>query len=372
MARLPRSLKKRLELAGVPTPLEQAAVPKEWLVPEDIALRRDRLCWRSSKPWPEFPGFKYAYAKRTPGPGLLEQFVALSDASDEDILRYARHWGVLVICHHGLPASHSEDCKPLTLPGRGRYVFWEPVENWRFFARHAKRVLEMAAATYNGQIIESAIVEKLFQVPPSVKGSGAAPPSVQRRRDKGVRPDRPLYLLHERKNIFEHWVGHILEAGSGDMVGRPPGKAETMTRQRAFVSYAVNCWLDWGRARPQIDWEGPTPTIELTTGGIWPMYADRLAGALALQLAFAVASSEGVATCFACGRFYTPVRRPAAGRRSFCQACGVRAAWRTSKRVTRGRFRQKQAVPSDQGEQTRNQGEQTSKRTRGPAEGRTK
>src|SRR3984893_6199071 len=129
MARLPRSLKKRLELAGVPTPLEQAAVPKEWLVPEDIALRRDRLCWRSSKPWPEFPGFKYAYAKRTPGPGLLEQFVALSDASDEDILRYARHWGVLVICHHGLPASHSEECKPMTLSGRGRYVFWEPVEN---------------------------------------------------------------------------------------------------------------------------------------------------------------------------------------------------------------------------------------------------
>ena len=175
MARLPRSLKKRLELAGVPTPLEQAAVPKEWLVPEDIALRRDRLCWRPSKPWPEFSGFKYAYAKRTPGPGLLEQFVALSDAPDEDILRYARQWGVLVICHHGLPASHSEHCRPLTLPGRGRYVFWEPVENWRFFARHAQRVLEMAAATYNGQIIENAIVEKLFQVPPSVKGSGAAP-----------------------------------------------------------------------------------------------------------------------------------------------------------------------------------------------------
>jgi len=118
--------------------------------------------------------------------------------------------------------------------------------------------------------------------------------------------------LHERKNIFEHWFGNILQAGSRDRVGHAPAKAEMLTRQRAFVTYAVNCWLNWGRARPQIDWEGPTPTIELTTGGIWPMYADRLAGALALQLAYAVASSEGVATCFACGRFYTPVRRPAA------------------------------------------------------------
>jgi predicted RNA-binding Zn-ribbon protein involved in translation (DUF1610 family) len=74
-----------------------------------------------------------------------------------------------------------------------------------------------------------------------------------------------------------------------------------------------------------------------------PMYADRLSGALALQLAFAVASSEGVTTCFACGRFYTPSRRPAAGRRSFCPDCGLRAAWRTSKRVTRGALREKQA-----------------------------
>jgi hypothetical protein len=342
MTRLPRTLKQRLELAGVPTPLEQAAVPKDWFVPQDIALHRDRVCWRPSTPSPEFPGFTYAYAKRTPGPGLLEQFVGLSEASDEDILRYARHWGVLVICRHGLPASHSEDCRPMTLSGRGRYVFWEPLASWRYFAGHAKRVLEIAAATYNGQVAESAVTEQLFPMPPSATRSGAAP-VVRRRRDKKFRLDRPLYLLHERKNIFEHWFADILESGSTGLASRPPGKTQTLTRQRAFVTYAVNCWLNWGRARPQIDWNGPTPTIELTTGGILPMYADRLSGALALQLAYAVASSEGVATCFACGRFYTPVRRPAAGRRSFCPACGVRAAWRTSKRVTRGRFRQKEA-----------------------------
>jgi hypothetical protein len=278
--------------------------------------------------------------KRTPGPGLLEQFVGLSDASDEDILRYARHWGVLVICRHGLPASHSEHCRPMTLSGRGRYVFWEPLASWRYFARHAKRVLEIAAATYNGQVMESAVTAQLFPMPPPATRSGDAP-VVRRRRDKTVRFDRSLYLLHERKNIFEHWFADILESGSTGPASRPPGKTQTLTRQRAFVTYAVNCWLNWGRARPQIDWDGPTPTIELTTGGILPMYADRLSGALALQLAYAVASSEGVATCFACGRFYTPARRPAAGRRSFCPACGVRAAWRTSKRVTRGRFRQK-------------------------------
>lgn len=149
-------------------------------------------------------------------------------------------------------------------------MFWEPVEHWRFFARHAKRVLEMAAATYNGQVMESGITEQLFPVPPSVEGAGVARPSVQRRRDKGVRPDRPLFLLQARKNIFEHGFGHIMQAGSSDM-GHPPGKAEMLTRQ----------------------------------------------------------------------------------------ACSLRAAWRTSKPVTRGRFRQQQAASP-------NQREQTSKRTRGP------
>jgi hypothetical protein len=341
MVRLSRKLKERLELAGVPTPLEQAAVPKEWFVPEDIELRRDRLCWRPSKHSVAFPHFKYAYAKRTPGPGLLEQFAALSDAPDEHILRYARHWGVLLICHHGLPASHSERCRPMTLPGRGRHVFWEPIESWRYFARHAKAVLEMAAATYNGQIVESAVTERLFPMPPSAQRSGARVP-VAPRREKEVRLDRALYVLHERKNIFEHWFSGIPEPGPTALAVHLAGKAKALARQRAFVSYAVNCWMDWGRARPHIEWDGPTPTIELTTGGILPMYVDRLSGALGLQLAYAVASSEGVATCFACGRFYTPARRPAAGRRSFCQTCGLRAAWRTSKRVTRGSFKQKQ------------------------------
>jgi hypothetical protein len=344
MARLPRQLKEHLELAGVPTPLEQAAVPKEWFVPEDIVLRRDRLCWRPSKPSPESPGYAYAYTKRTPGPGLLEQFVALGDAPGEDFLRYALHWGVLVICRHGLPASHSEDCRPMALPGRDRYAFWEPIESWRYFARHARRVLEVTAATYNEQVVDGE-VRRLYPLPPSVPRPGGGARVVRRRRGKEkiqFRLDRMLFPNHARKNIFEVMFPGIPEPGT-EAAGHA-GKAAMLTRQRGIVSYAVNCWLDWGRARPQIDWDGPTPTIELTTGGSFmPMYADRLSGALALQLAFAVASSEGVTTCFACGRFYTPTRRPAAGRRSFCPDCGLRAAWRTSKRVTRGALREKQA-----------------------------
>jgi hypothetical protein len=349
MARLPRSLKRRLELAGVPTPLEQAAVPKDWFVPQDIVIRRDRVCWRPMAPVPEFPHFEYAYTKRTPGPGLLEQFVALGDAPDEDILRYARHWGVLVICGHGLPASHSEDCHPMHLRGRGRYLYWEPLASWRYLARHAHAVLEIAAATYNGQALDRDNIDRLLPMPPRTKRRRPGRPLLDILQNSKARPDGLLYGGHSRQTIIEHLFMDIRDGLMGREMGSMKGRsheealAKTLSRQRLFVTHAVNCWLNWGRARPQIDWEGSTPTIELTTGGIWPMYADRLAGALALQLAYAVASSEGVATCFACGRFYTPTRRPAAGRRSFCPDCGLRAAWRTSKRVTRGRFKQQHA-----------------------------
>jgi hypothetical protein len=331
------SLNDRLALAGLRTPLELATVPTEWLVPQQLSVDRARLCWRPTRPSAGIPPVTYAYTKRAPGPGLLEQFVALGDATDDAILAYARQWGVLVICAHGLPASHSERCRPLALPRRHAYIFWEPLASWRFFARQARRILDIAAHTHNGEVVKSPIASQLLTMPPSP--TARTPPAARPRREKPLRWERLLYPLHERKNIFEQWVAELMQPTPVE--GRPRGPWATLTFQRACVAYAVNQWLDWGRARPQVEWDGATPTIALTTGGLLPMYVDRLAGALALQLAYAVASTEGVATCFACGRFYTPTRRPAAGRRSFCPSCGVRAAWRTSKRIARGSFGEK-------------------------------
>jgi hypothetical protein len=61
--------------------------------------------------------------------------------------------------------------------------------------------------------------------------------------------------------------------------------------------------------------------------------SDGLLGALALQLAYVVASSEGVATCFACGRFYTwsATACPAADRFALTVACGQRGERRNER-----------------------------------------
>src|SRR5579872_3295266 len=165
MATLDRNLKRGLELAGAPTPLEQATVPKEWLVPDAIELQGDRLCWRLTKEARNVLGYEEASARRGPGPGLLERFVALADAPADEIVRYARQWGVLAICEHGVPACHSHDCVPVTLPRSRRVIFWEPLESWRFFSHQAKAILELTAATHNSQIVETA-PDILWRQPP--------------------------------------------------------------------------------------------------------------------------------------------------------------------------------------------------------------
>ena len=332
MPKLARTLKQRLELAGAATPLEQAIVPREWLVPDMIELRGARVCWRPSQPAPKFLGRRPAYSKRVPGSGLLEQFVALGNASGEDILRYARQWGVLGICPHGLPMSHDRRCMPMEFPNRQALTFWEPVQSWQFFSRHAKAILEIAVATHNSEIVESAAAQLLCRPPQPKRRVVPHRVAVARRSAlSDLATLRAVLKEHQNEYLWEDPFSVIDQHLSP--VGRGSRKGNALERQRTLVTFAVNGWLEWGRARPHIVWNGPTPAIELTTGGF--LAADRLLGALALQLAYVVASSESVATCFACGRFYTPHRRPAAGRRSFCPDCGLRAAWRTSKRAIR-------------------------------------
>lgn len=61
-----------------------------------------------------------------------------------------------------------------------------------------------------------------------------------------------------------------------------------------------------------------------------------LPGALTIQLMSALVGTA-LAFCKACGRAYVAERRPAADRNTFCPDCGIRAAWRESKRKIRAK-----------------------------------
>ncbi len=60
-----------------------------------------------------------------------------------------------------------------------------------------------------------------------------------------------------------------------------------------------------------------------------------LRGVLAVQLAAAVLSRQGMYLCAGCGHPFTPPaghRRPARGRRAWCPDCGRHAQWREYQR----------------------------------------
>lgn len=61
-----------------------------------------------------------------------------------------------------------------------------------------------------------------------------------------------------------------------------------------------------------------------------------LLGILTLQLLTAVAGVSGT-VCASCGAWYTPSRRPAAGRKNYCRRCGRAAAVRDAKARLRAR-----------------------------------
>jgi hypothetical protein len=103
----------------------------------------------------------------------------------------------------------------------------------------------------------------------------------------------------------------------------------TAKHARLLVTRAVGSWLAYGDVRASFDWTRDAPQVQLEGNGTW--------GAIARQLAFAIARAERLAICAGCGARFTG--RVQTGRQSWCQACGKKAADRESKRRQRARLR---------------------------------
>jgi hypothetical protein len=91
----------------------------------------------------------------------------------------------------------------------------------------------------------------------------------------------------------------------------------------------VNQWLQIGGVDIEFAWSGENPEIDLRPRS--------LVGALAVQLAFAASRTDGLRICSSCGTAYVPERKPARTRRSYCKACGIKAAQRDAARDYRKR-----------------------------------
>lgn len=109
-------------------------------------------------------------------------------------------------------------------------------------------------------------------------------------------------------------------------------KTPTRLAARFAIWQTASWWLAQSPTDLRLAWsQDGEPTVQLGGGGTW--------GALARQLAFAVARGHGIALCAGCGATFTP-KRIQAGRVSWCDTCKqTGAAARESKRRQRARIR---------------------------------
>lgn len=298
------------------------------LVPPVVELEGDEIVWRLSRKAvtdedrlqamaPERARVFGGYLAIQPGPGLLRGFAALADAHRGRVLTYAKQWGVLGLCEHGMPAchrgpvEHSDGCYPLGWDGGGGR---EPLKAWRFYAQRAAICLRVASRLRRGgRLTRDELKKPSLEV---LKESAAS----RVRQGAGLTGDEVKVLTF-------------------GMVEDSP-ELEAAESWDALSMWASS-WMRWGGVRPQLlsARSGEPPRLVLAPE--WTPLKPHLPlfGALGIQLAFALASERGWACCSACGAFYDPRRSPAAGRSNFCPDCGVRAAWRTAA----SRYRRKTA-----------------------------
>ena len=131
-------------------------------LPQQLALdpSQHRLRWRFD--YDSIPAAK-------PDKLMFDDFLALADGDANAILAYARRYGPLDICEHNLPRSHNEKnyyqslwriqktvgeghCQPLHDDDDPEW-FWEPIAEWRRYARQALAIVRMAELTLRGHVV---------------------------------------------------------------------------------------------------------------------------------------------------------------------------------------------------------------------------
>ena len=108
---------------------------------------------------------------------------------------------------------------------------------------------------------------------------------------------------------------------------------KTLWKAREWLSWDVGGWVVIGQVIPEMQYKGGAWVLEHYAHGIVNLF-----GTLAYQLMIAIARTDGLATCCACGKSYVITgRRPNPDRRNYCHSCGKAAADRDAARDYRRR-----------------------------------
>ena len=249
-------------------------------IPSEIALQGEKsdriLRWQSG-------AGKFVRPKEE----MLDEFLLLCRAPDEKVLRYARKWGVLGICKHGIPYSHNpstgaiaqswdelaEDsmaCAPVPIhSGRqGKFSqleFQETLADWRKYSQAAQSICNVRNALDSDRLGDPGDWHVLFN--------------------------------------FSHY-------------GRPliPWWDRDIETEWFVLIRMLNEWLRWGEVRPVFNGRGKE---------LWGVCLGRkgLFGALAYQIMLSTCLPHRVVLCSGCKTVFIAMKQSSPDRRQYCGEC---------------------------------------------------
>lgn len=244
-------------------------------------------------------------AQRDDDRHLLPRFAGLADRPEKDqpgaVLRFAKHFGVLELCQHGLvytdPRGHMGRPVPSCEPTKQ-----EPIRTWVDLSRKAGALLRLVSAHKVGRgAWRAGELERDLKIL-----SGAL------YGDRRGSPGTTGRFLREARTLL----------GDPGQLGR-------------LISLNLSDWARRYRVLLQTRADPLTGRIHLLTDGTGVM------GAVTRQLMAFAAGGDLLLPCAGCGTWVTPKRKPRLRKgsleRTWCIDCG-RAAARMHQRERRARI----------------------------------
>jgi hypothetical protein len=238
---------------------------------------------------------------RLPTGGLLSQFLRFSDdpVPAQTLARFARRYGLLGLCPHGLPMSwpHEEHCSEPRIEEPGYFV--EDLTHWQLWARRFRALQDAADLLLKKDRIKNetdvpAVFEKLS---PAFEGLSDWKLEARRTLDAEPTMRNPKGWVR-RRNLLCRWLNHLLLTGNV---------------RRAVV--------------PQL----PGWNLELRDG---PSGGSPLFGSLVLEAVSDAMGGVRQVQCKGCGQTFDPTSSSA----RYCEDCGARARWLRAQRKRRADF----------------------------------
>jgi hypothetical protein len=300
---------------------EPDALSPIWAKPE-VKASGDSLLYRHSSLVDPVPD------RRTLREKVLLGFVALENATNQEILEYARQWGVLGLCLHGRPCYHEimsswvdgltpegtltkhfdeGNCgKPISETEWGWSV--EPFAKWRDYAGQLGALMRLAMICTN-----------------------AVPTTIDRLTGEysNSRPGDP-----------KDWA-KAMRDWQIDNPGMDLTSNEPLLNGRWTLSNLMSHWMRVNNIRPVVRWGRGRATIHLTCG---LHTISSLLPVLAVQTLLVTTNSVDMGLCAGCTEPFLLGRGQSTYRNSYCAECRKRRV--PQKKATQAYYHRQRQSPN--------------------------